>query len=132
MGGQAMPREPAEKRAIAFVDGQNLFHAAREAFGYTYPNYDPDRLARAVCEERSWDLIQTRFYTGIPDIRDNAFWNRFWTAKRAVLGTRGVYTYARPLRYRNKLIALPGGRTTTAMVGQEKGIDIRIPSTCAG
>lgn len=121
-----MPPEPARKRTIAFVDGQNLYYAAKEAFGYHYPNYDPGKLARKVCEQRGWDLVQTRFYTGIPDIRGNAFWNHFWTAKLAVLGTRGVYTYARPLRYRNKLIALPGGRTMTAMVGQEKGIDIRI------
>ena len=27
-----MPPEPAVKRAIAFIDGQNLFHAARESF----------------------------------------------------------------------------------------------------
>ncbi len=37
--------EPATKRAVAFIDGQNLFHAAREAFGYTYPNYDVMALA---------------------------------------------------------------------------------------
>jgi hypothetical protein len=35
-----VPAEPARKRAVLFVDGQNLFHAAREAFSYTYPNYD--------------------------------------------------------------------------------------------
>ncbi len=29
-----MPAEPAVKRAIAFVDGQNLFHNARSVFGY--------------------------------------------------------------------------------------------------
>ena len=29
-----MSGEPPTKRAVAFVDGQNLFHAAREAFGY--------------------------------------------------------------------------------------------------
>jgi hypothetical protein len=33
-----MPPEPTVKRAVAFIDGQNLFHAVREAFGYTYPN----------------------------------------------------------------------------------------------
>lgn len=44
-----MPNEPIEKRAIAFIDGQNLFYAARHAFGYTYPNYDPLALAKAVC-----------------------------------------------------------------------------------
>jgi hypothetical protein len=35
-----MPEEPLNKRAIAFVDGQNLFHAAKEAYGYRDPNYD--------------------------------------------------------------------------------------------
>ena len=40
--------EPALPRTIALVDGQNLFHAAREAFGYTYPNYDVTALAKAV------------------------------------------------------------------------------------
>lgn len=35
-----MPAEPAIKRAVAFVDGQNLFYAARAAFGYHFPNYD--------------------------------------------------------------------------------------------
>ena len=32
--------EPAAKRTVTFIDGQNLFHASRESFGYTYPNYD--------------------------------------------------------------------------------------------
>lgn len=45
-----MPQEPPIKRAIAFVDGQNLFHAARHAFGYTFPNYDVKKLAQAVCQ----------------------------------------------------------------------------------
>ena len=35
-----MATEPAMKRAIAFVDGQNLYHAAKASFGYNYPNYD--------------------------------------------------------------------------------------------
>jgi len=121
-----LPPEPADKRAVAFIDGQNLFHAAREAFGYTYPNYDPVALARAVCSAQGWRLAQTRFYTGVPDPSDNAFWGHFWTAKLAVMGTRGVQVYSRPLRYRNKTIRLPRGETTTVLVGQEKGIDVRI------
>ncbi|HNR32025.1 MAG TPA: hypothetical protein PKI11_14130 [Candidatus Hydrogenedentes bacterium] len=44
-----MLTEPSVKRAYAFVDGQNLFYAAKKAFGYSYPNYDPSALARAVC-----------------------------------------------------------------------------------
>lgn len=34
-----MPAEPAIKRTISFFDGQNLYHAAKAAFGYIYPNY---------------------------------------------------------------------------------------------
>lgn len=121
-----MPREISVRRAIAFIDGQNLFFAAKEAFGYPYPNYDSPALARRVGELRGWDVAGARCYTGIPASSDNAFWNHFWNAKMAVMGTRGVRTFSRPLRYRNKAIILPGGGTTTALVGQEKGIDVRI------
>lgn len=38
----------------------------------------------------------------------------------------GVYTFSRPLRYRNKTVALPDGTDHTFLVGEEKGIDIRI------
>jgi hypothetical protein len=61
-----MPPEPAIKRGVAFVDGQNLFFAARQAFGYTYPNYDFPSLAAAVCAANGWQLDQARFYTGLP------------------------------------------------------------------
>ena len=81
--------EPATKRAIAFFDGQNLFHGAREAFGYGYPNYCPLSLATRLCQERGWSLQGMRFYTGIPDPEHSEFWNRFWTAKLGTLGHQG-------------------------------------------
>ncbi len=121
-----MPAEPPVKRTFVFVDGQNLFHAAKEAFGYSYPNYDIAALARQVCASRGWQLDRTHFYTGIPDAADDAFWNHFWTAKLAAMGRQGVSIFSRPLRYRNHTIRLPGGATHTILVGQEKGIDIRI------
>lgn len=68
-----MPPEPIVKRAVTFIDGQNLFHAAREAFGYIYPNYDGLALSQAICQAASWTLTQVRFYTGMPDPADNAF-----------------------------------------------------------
>ena len=67
---------PAFKRTVVFIDGQNLFHAAREAFGDTYPNYDVHALALRLCDARGWQLVQTHFYTGIPDSTDNRFWHR--------------------------------------------------------
>jgi hypothetical protein len=36
---------------VALFDGQNLFHAAREAFGYNEPNYDPVALSRRLCAD---------------------------------------------------------------------------------
>ena len=35
-----VPAAPPIKRAVAFVDGQNLYRSAKTAFGYHYPNHD--------------------------------------------------------------------------------------------
>ena len=121
-----MRDEPVKKRAVVFVDGQNLFYAVKKAFGYSFPNYDPQALAKLICGNQGWYLQETHFYTGIPDSIDDPFWNHFWTAKMAVMGTRGIKNFSRPLRYRNQTITLSNGIPTTILVGQEKGIDIRI------
>ena len=121
-----MSAEPAAKRTIAFFDGQNLFYAAREAFGYTFPNYDPVALAIDICKSKGWHPQQVRFYTGVPDKTGNPFWNHFWTAKLGALGHRGAFVFSRPLRYRNQIIKLDGGAEVTRLIAQEKGIDVRI------
>ncbi len=121
-----MPLEPALKRAISFVDGQNLFHSVRESFGYTYPNYDVLALSEAVCRTAGWNLTQVRFYTGIPDPADDPKWNYFWSGKLAVLGRQGVEVFSRSLRYRNRTVRLPDGTKHTYLAGEEKGIDVRI------
>lgn len=121
-----MPIEPPIKRVFAFIDGQNLFHSAKEAFGYQFPNYDVDALTKAICRQQRWQIEQTHFYTGIPDAADDSFWNHFWTAKLASMGRQGVKVFSRPLRYRNQTVRLPDGNIHAFLVGQEKGIDIRI------
>lgn len=121
-----MTTEPTTKRTVAFVDGQNLFHTAREAFGYTYPNYDPLALATRVCQEQRWQLSETRFYTGVPDATDDASWNHFWVAKMGAMGHKGVEVYSRALRYRNKTVRMPSGGSHSFLVAEEKGIDVRI------
>ncbi len=121
-----MPAEPAVKRVIAFFDGQNLFYAARYAFGYSWPNYDPLKLAQAVCQAQGWQLHRTCFYTGVPSPDDDQFWNHFWTAKLAQMGRVGIQTFHRYLKYRNQTVRLPGGGSTTVLVGSEKGIDVRL------
>ena len=84
-----MPVEPEVKRAVAFFDGQNLFHAAREAFGYTFPNYDPVVLAQRLCGQMGWVFRGVRFYTGVPDARDNQGWHHFRHKKRSSRVGRG-------------------------------------------
>jgi len=121
-----MVAEPQVKRAVAFFDGQNLFHAVREAFGYTYPNYSPLLLASRVCADCGYSLQAARFYTGVPDASDNPFWNSFWTAKLLAMSRTGVAVFSRPLRYRNKTIRDATGNTLVTLVGEEKGIDVRI------
>lgn len=121
-----MPAEPTPKRTIAFIDGQNLFHNARNAFGYNFPNYDVQKLAQVVCATRGWTLTGVKFYTGVPSASDNPFWNGFWSNKLAMMGRRGIEVYSRPLVYRHKTIAVPGFGNHTFLSGEEKGIDVRL------
>jgi uncharacterized LabA/DUF88 family protein len=118
--------QPAIPRAIAFVDGQNLFYAAKEAFGYRYPNYDAAKLAGGICRLQSWSLEQTRFYTGIPDSVRSPFWHAFWSAKLSLMGKQGIVVFSRTLRYRTRTVRLPDGSEYAFQTAEEKGIDVRI------
>jgi uncharacterized LabA/DUF88 family protein len=126
MNLQVNLQEPAIKRAVAFIDAQNLYHAAKEAFGYTFPNYDVLALSTKICQEQNWNLSKVQFYTGVPDATDDPFWNSFWNAKLAQMGRQRIELFSRPLRYRNQTIRLATGQASTVLVGQEKGIDVRI------
>ncbi len=121
-----MPLQPQPIRVVSFFDGQNLYHSAKAAFGYKFPNYDPLALSKAICASKGWQFEQARFYTGVPDATDNPFWNHFWVAKGAQMGREGVHVFTRPLRYRNKEITLPDGSKHTFLDGDEKGIDVRV------
>lgn len=121
-----MAKLPAIIRAVSFFDGQNLFHSAKAAFGYPFPNYDPVALTNAICAAHGWHVQGVRFYTGVPDASDNPFWHHFWTAKGAQMGRDNAYVCTRSLRYRNKQIRLPDGTIHSFLDGDEKGIDVRI------
>ncbi len=118
-----MPVESASKRAITFFDGQNLYHSAKAAFGYTYPNYDVQALSEKICSLRGWDLRATRFYTGVPDPSDNPTWQAFWNHKLAIMGRRGIHIYSRSLRYRNRRVRLPDGRPRAGKRDGNYGLD---------
>lgn len=113
-------------RAIVFVDGQNLFHSAQRAFGITYPNYNVTALAEALCKQQGWKLTQIRFYTGIPSINDNEHWHNFWKKKLLHMTRQGTYVYSRLLQYRKREVVLDNGAKNSVLIGEEKGIDVRI------
>ncbi len=119
-----MPDAPQNPRATAFVDGQNLFNAAKEAFGYTFPNYDVVALCREVCSRSGWNLIEMRFYTGVPEPSDPR--HAFWANKLASLGRQGVVLFSKPLRYRAEETTLEDGNIHRVRVPSEKGIDVRL------
>ena len=64
-------------RVVTRIDGQNLYHLAREAWGtnggaldtpYNWPSYDVAKLAAALVTLRSGrTLSKVCFYTGVPD-----------------------------------------------------------------
>ena len=121
-----MRSEASVKRAVSFVDGQNLYYAAKKAFGYTFPNYDAIRLSERVCADNGWTLVQVRFYTGVPSAVDRPKWNHFWNAKLGSMGHAGAYVFQRQLKYRNVVVNVPGGGQISQLVGEEKGIDVRL------
>jgi len=67
--------------------------------------------------------METRFYTGVPDSRDDPMWNRFWLRKLAAMGRQGVHVFARPLSYRSKTVRLPDGSTHSFRAAEEKGVE---------
>jgi len=97
----------------------------KRSFGYKYPNYDPKALANIICHKQSWELIEVRFYTGVPDAQDDAFWNHFWTAKLAQMADRKSIL-SQVVALSEPIGEFADGTQTTILVGQEKGVDIRI------
>ncbi len=117
---------PQYPKAVIFVDGQNLFHAVKKAFGYTFPNSDITKLSQAICSAKGWVVQEIRFYTGIPDITVKPLWHDFWIRRLTAMGQTGIKVFKRNLRYHNQTVTLPNGVQGSVLVGQEKGIDVRI------
>ncbi len=47
-----MAVEPSVKRVVSFFDGQNLFYEAKDAFSYSFLNYDPRLLTDRICQSK--------------------------------------------------------------------------------
>lgn len=146
--------QPNPVRAHAFFDGQNLYYAARREFGVQEADYDPKKLAQAVCDQKGWQLDKVHFYTGVPDSRRFQRLAAFWSSKIKYMKLAGVEVHTRPVVYRwedsplygDSVIVLPDNTEVTirdplyfqngneipqnstllVYVGREKGIDISI------
>ena len=100
-------------RAVALFDGMNVYHHARNAFGDLDGRHDPVKLARAVAESASCELVQTRFYVGVPPASRHRRINEYWSSRLHAMKRKGVIVFRGSVNY-------AGGQ------GQEKGVDVRI------
>lgn len=121
--------EPEKKRVVAFIDGQNLFFAAKEAFGYDYFNSDPLKLVMEICKNQiknGCTTSQVRFYTGVHERQVNPFLHETWSKRLGKFKRTGIHTFSRPLKYSEEKFQLADGTEQKLTVAREKGIDIRI------
>lgn len=118
--------EPPNKRVFCFIDGQNLFHSAKKAFGYRYPNYDIKKLAFSVCAKRGWDApVSIYFYTGIHRKNASRSLHDFWKRKMDAMKDEGIFVFYRHLLYSKAHVGHKGS-SKQPLVGREKGIDVRL------
>ena len=102
-------------RTLVFIDGQNLYRLAMRAYRrghpYHWPSYDAMKLAQALASRiPGRTLSEVRFYTGVPDLAQNADWHGFWNNELRHLQRQGVRVYRQEL----------------SATGQEKEVDVRL------
>jgi uncharacterized LabA/DUF88 family protein len=118
--------EPATKHAVAFVDGQNLYRHAKEAFGHHHPNYDPLKLHNEICKLHNWKPTLVRFYTGVPDRAHSEMWSGYWSNRVLAMKRAGILVTTRPVRYHQQEILFDDGTKKEVITPQEKGVDVRL------
>lgn len=104
-------------QTIVFIDGQNLFHLAKNSWEHTgsshyaYPSYDVEKVAQTLVNRVPGRVLaEIRFYTGVKNARQSYFWHGFWTNKLRRMQSRGITIYR--------------GRVNPS--GQEKGVDVSL------
>jgi uncharacterized LabA/DUF88 family protein len=122
-------QRPAVCRVFAFIDGMNLFNAAKRCFGYQFPNCDHAKLVNAVVNmEAARQLDRATLYQGVPRQEHDADKYRWWNRKLAVTGRSGVVVERRYMARRELKITLDGivhfEHTVPRL--QEKGIDLKL------
>lgn len=115
--------DDSTQRTVLFIDYQNMYRSAREAFGWQaegghYGNFRPYGLGRQAVRQPERTLTQVRVYTGIHTPQRNGPQNaqmqrrmKAWVAE----SPEKVHLFPRPLRYSQRR---PGG--------EEKGVDVEL------
>lgn len=110
-------------RTVVFIDYQNMYRGAREAFGWQaegghFGNFRPYAFARRMARSEGCVLSQVRAYAGIHTPQRNAAQNaqlqrriRPWIAD----APEKVELFPRPLRY-----------SAQRPKGEEKGVDVEL------
>jgi uncharacterized LabA/DUF88 family protein len=119
--GQAEGSDIGTDVLIVFIDYQNMYKGAREAFGWEQEpgyigNFRPLALARALANSLGGDLKQVRAYTGVPHPEKNALGHAIMQRRLAAWKADDpsvVEIMDRTLRY-----PPPEGR--------EKGVDVQL------
>ncbi|MGH3041921.1 MAG: NYN domain-containing protein [Gaiellaceae bacterium] len=117
----ARSRPDSRPRAVVFIDYQNMYRSARDAFGWAseaghFGNFRPLGLGGLAIRGKGCILSQVRVYTGIHTPRGNAV--QYAMAQRRIgawiaEAPERVQVFPRPLRYS------PGYKRA-----QEKGVDV--------
>lgn len=129
----SIPPVPNPVRVITFFDGQNFFNQAKRAFNSSWPDYDPIKLSEFyISRYPNNNLVQVRFYTGVPLYSKDSNKNLFWRAKLAQHSKDPRFIpITRYLSYHDEEIVVEDPTTGQAIrrvveIPREKGIDVRI------
>jgi uncharacterized LabA/DUF88 family protein len=108
-------------RVVVFIDYQNMYRSAREAFGWEnekghFGNFRPLPLGRALAQGENRELDQVRVYTGVPHPTRDKFGHSIM--QRRIEAWRApdpahVEIFTRTLRYPPRQ-------------GREKGVDVQL------
>ncbi len=132
-----MEGDARRPRAYAYFDVQNLFGSLREAWGVSFNEYDPVKLAEAVGDRVGFAVDEVYFYSGRPTGGRRCNLERFWGNKLPALEAAGVHVFSPRTKYDTRPAECPkchGADVSCARCGllsqievpREKRVDVRI------
>lgn len=115
----------AKSRAVMFIDYQNMYRSAREAFGWEseaghYGNFKPYNMALTVANRLGCSLCGVRVYTGVHTPNRNPAQHAHMLRRMTswLLARPGIVeVLPRPLAYR---------RIDGRWIPTEKGVDVEV------